>query len=233
MNQPQTQWNSQIGTKADRLARAAALARGKLVKHEDATALLERVLGPGDRVCLEGNNQKQADFLADALAGVDPRIVHDLHMVQSASRCRRMSNCSKEASPGEIDFSFSGPQAHGSPGWWRKIASASTPSIPISSCSPAISSISTPQVALMAAEAADREGNLYTGPNTEETPTMVEATAFKGGVVVAQVNELRRQACRASTCPVIGWTSSSVGQAVIYSSRCSPAIPAPSPRPRS
>src|SRR5947199_218915 len=36
----------------------------------------------------------------------------------------------------------------------------------------------------------DRVGNLYTGPNTEDTPVIAEATAFKSGVVVAQVNEL-------------------------------------------
>ena len=35
-----------------------------------------------------------------------------------------------------------------------------------------------------------REGNLYTGPNTEDTPAIVEATAFSGGIVIAQVNEL-------------------------------------------
>ncbi|MBL7309735.1 malonate decarboxylase subunit alpha, partial [Escherichia coli] len=48
----------------------------------------------------------------------------------------------------------------------------------------------TPNVALIAGVSADRNGNLYTGPNTEDTPTVVEATAFKNGVVVAQVNEI-------------------------------------------
>ncbi|HEX3439703.1 MAG TPA: malonate decarboxylase subunit alpha, partial [Pseudolabrys sp.] len=48
----------------------------------------------------------------------------------------------------------------------------------------------TPNVALIAAVSADRDGNLYTGPNTEDTPTVVEATAFKDGIVVAQVNEM-------------------------------------------
>ena len=40
------------------------------------------------------------------------------------------------------------------------------------------------------ARAADAEGNLYTGPNTEDTPAIVEATAFSGGIVIAQVNEM-------------------------------------------
>ena len=47
-----------------------------------------------------------------------------------------------------------------------------------------------PDVALVCAEQADRQGNLYTGPNTEDTPTIVEATAFHDGIVVAQVNEI-------------------------------------------
>src|SRR5256885_10022746 len=37
---------------------------------------------------------------------------------------------------------------------------------------------------------ADAQGNLYTGPNTEDTPAIVEATAFSGGIVIAQVNEM-------------------------------------------
>jgi len=43
--------------------------------------LLEAIIEPGDRVTIEGDNQKQADFLASALAKVDPARVHDLHMV--------------------------------------------------------------------------------------------------------------------------------------------------------
>jgi malonate decarboxylase alpha subunit len=48
----------------------------------------------------------------------------------------------------------------------------------------------TPNVALVCAEKADRAGNLYTGANTEDTPTIVEAAAFRQGIVLAQVNEI-------------------------------------------
>ena len=48
----------------------------------------------------------------------------------------------------------------------------------------------TPRVCLVVAQAADRAGNLYTGPNTEDTPVIVEATTFKSGIVIAQVNEI-------------------------------------------
>ena len=34
---------------------------------------------------------------------------------------------------------------------------------------------------------------MYTGPNTEDTPAIVEATAFKSGIVVVQVNEILDQ----------------------------------------
>jgi malonate decarboxylase alpha subunit len=37
---------------------------------------------------------------------------------------------------------------------------------------------------------ADRAGNIYTGPSTEDTPALVEAAAFRDGIVIAQVNEI-------------------------------------------
>ena len=49
-------WNTLARNREERLARAAALSQGKVVAAPDAGALLERVLEPGDRVCLEGNN---------------------------------------------------------------------------------------------------------------------------------------------------------------------------------
>ena len=42
----------------------------------------------------------------------------------------------------------------------------------------------------MCAEQSDYEGNLYTGPNTEDTPVIVEAAAFHDGIVIAQANEI-------------------------------------------
>ena len=60
--------------RSPRLARAAAAcgASGKLCPADRATRLLEAIIQPGDRVAIEGDNQKQADFLASALANVDP-----------------------------------------------------------------------------------------------------------------------------------------------------------------
>jgi malonate decarboxylase alpha subunit len=48
----------------------------------------------------------------------------------------------------------------------------------------------TPDVALLCAEIADRNGNLYTGANTEDTTTIAEAAAFRDGIVFVQVNAI-------------------------------------------
>ena len=67
----------------ERLRRASAVSRGKEVAATDIVRLLEAVIEPGDRICLEGNNQKQADFLAASLVRTSTSRVHDLHIVQS------------------------------------------------------------------------------------------------------------------------------------------------------
>ena len=65
--------------RASRLARAAMVRGlgGKICPAESATSLLEAVIEPSDRVAVEGDNQKQADFLAlrprDGGSGADAR----------------------------------------------------------------------------------------------------------------------------------------------------------------
>ncbi|WP_448202472.1 malonate decarboxylase subunit alpha [Azospirillum sp. sgz302134] len=183
-------WNIQARNREARLARAAHLARGKRVEATDARALLEAVLEPGDRVCLEGNNQKQADFLASTLASVDPARVHDLHMVQSVLALPDHLDVFERGIASKLDFSFSGPQG----ARLAKLVGAGR--ISIGAIHTYLELFGryfvdlTPRVSLVAAQSADADGNLYTGPNTEDTPVIVEATAFKRGIVIAQVNEL-------------------------------------------
>ncbi|MFO1151748.1 MAG: malonate decarboxylase subunit alpha, partial [Alsobacter sp.] len=182
-------WNTQARSREARLARASHLARGKAVAAADAVALLEAILEPGDRVCVEGNNQKQADFLAAALAKVDPAQVNGLHMVQSVLALPEHLDVFDRGIAAKLDFSFSGPQA----GRLAKLASAGR--ISIGAIHTYLELFGryfvdlTPRVSLVAAQAADADGNLYTGPNTEDTPVIVEATAFRHGIVIAQVNE--------------------------------------------
>lgn len=176
--------------RATRLERVAGIVHGKIVHPEDITVVLERILEPGDRVCLEGNNQKQADFLARALARVNPEVIHDLHMVQSALVLSEHLDVFERGIASKLDFSFSGPQS-------RRLATlVKTRQLSIGAIHTYLELFSryfidlTPRVSLVCAEAADAAGNLYTGPNTEDTPVIVEATAFKRGVVIAQVNDI-------------------------------------------
>ncbi|GAB2182095.1 malonate decarboxylase subunit alpha [Denitratisoma sp. agr-D3] len=185
-------WDHLARNRAERLSRvsALALARGRRVAAEDITALLETLIEPGDRVCIEGNNQKQADFLARALVQTDPQKVRELHLVQSVLALPEHVDLIERGQVSRIDFSFSGPQAG------RLARMVESKRITIGAIHTYLELFSryfvdlTPRIALVAAQAADREGNLYTGPNTEDTPAIVEATAFKGGIVIAQVNEV-------------------------------------------
>jgi malonate decarboxylase alpha subunit len=76
-------WNAQRTSLTERVADGSRYASGKTVEAADLSNFLQAVIRSGDRVCLEGDNQKQADVLAAALADIDPAKVHDLHMIQS------------------------------------------------------------------------------------------------------------------------------------------------------
>jgi malonate decarboxylase alpha subunit len=189
-HRPPGHWNSRREDKQHRLERAAPYVRGKLVRREAIVAVLESLLHAGDRVVLEGDNQKQADFLSRSLVQVDPSRVHDLHLlIPSISRPEHLTLFERGIAR-RLDFSFSGPQSV------RIAQLLDEGKLEIGSIHTYIELYArmfidlTPQVALVCAGQADREGNLYTGANTEDTPTIVEAAAFRHGVVLAQVNEV-------------------------------------------
>ncbi len=194
MNSPEGRWTTQQRNRDERLARArAALGDaldGKIVAPSHIVELLHQVLEPGDRVCLEGNNQKQADFLGKALTRLDPARINNLHMLLSVLSLPEHLDVFEKGIGARLDFSFSGPQA----GRLAKLAQSGK--LNIGAIHTYLELFAryfvdlTPRVALVAAEMADREGNLYTGPNTEDTPAIVEATAFKSGIVIAQVNRI-------------------------------------------
>jgi malonate decarboxylase alpha subunit len=185
-----TAWREAQIARDARVAAGSRLAKGKIVEAHDAVALLEAVIQPGDRVCLEGDNQKQADLLADALAAVDVGKVHDLHMVQSGVVLPEHLDVFETGVAKRLDYAYSGPQSA------RIATMLFGGKIELGAIHTYLELFAryfvdlTPQVALIAAVSADRDGNLYTGPNTEDTPTVVEATAFKDGVVIAQVNAI-------------------------------------------
>ena len=183
-------WDKGRRARAARIAAGTRFAQGKRVDARDATALLEAVIQPGDRVCLEGDNQKQADLLAAALVAADPAVLHDLHMVQSGVVLPEHLDVFERGIARRLDYAYSGPQS-------QRIAKLLFGGrIELGAVHTYLELFAryfidlTPQVALIAAVSADRNGNLYTGPNTEDTPTVVEATAFKDGVVIAQVGAI-------------------------------------------
>ncbi|MDN4631631.1 malonate decarboxylase subunit alpha [Sphingomonas sp. PsM26] len=189
-DQAMRDWNSKQAARTARIEAGSRFAKGKLVDPADLTSFLEAILNPGDRVCLEGDNQKQADVLARALAAVDPARVHDLHMVQSGVVLPEHLDLFDSGIAKRLDFSYSGPQSA------RIAKMLFGGKIELGAVHTYLELFAryfidlTPQVALIAAVSADRDGNLYTGPNTEDTPTVVEATSFGNGLVVAQVGEI-------------------------------------------
>src|SRR6201987_5153994 len=178
-------WNAQKTTLAERLTDGRRYASGKTIDVLDLPNFLEAVIRPADRVCLEGDNQKQADVLAAALADVDPAKIHDLHMVQSGVVLPEHLDLYDKGIAHRLDYSYSGPQAA------RVARLLFGGKIELGAVQTYLELVAryfvdlTPNVALIVAVSADRDGNLFTGPNTEDTPTVVEATSYKNGVVIA------------------------------------------------
>ncbi|HYX73842.1 MAG TPA: malonate decarboxylase subunit alpha [Steroidobacteraceae bacterium] len=185
-----TDWGCRREHKRRRLERVAPYVEGKLVRRDSIVAALEALLTPGDRVVLEGDNQKQADFLSRALAQVDPARVHDIHLLIPCITRPEHLTLFERGIARRVDFSFAGPQSV------RVAQLLEGGKLEIGSIDTYIELYArmlvelTPQVALVCAGQGDRGGNLYTGANTEDSPTIIEAAAFGHGVVLAQVNEL-------------------------------------------
>lgn len=183
-------WTTRREDKAARLAAVADYVDGKLVRRADIVPVLEALVRAGDRVALEGNNQKQADFLSRSLVEVDPGKIHGLHMlIPSITRPEHLTLFERGIAR-RVEFSYAGPQS------LRLAQLLEDGKLEIGAIYTYIELYArmfvdlTPNVVLVCAEKADLAGNLYTGPNTEETPTLIEAAAFRHGIVLVQVNEV-------------------------------------------
>lgn len=176
-----------------RIAKAKALSESensKIVDPSRTVSLLETIIRPKDRLALEGNNQKQADFLAACLCEVDASKVNEIHIIQSVIALPSHCELFERGIASRVDFSYCGPQAA------RVTRLVNSGVMKIGEIHTYLELFAryfldlTPQVSLVAGVMADKNGNLYTGPNTEDTPTIVEATHFKHGIVVAQVEKI-------------------------------------------
>ncbi|WP_433556229.1 malonate decarboxylase subunit alpha [Pseudonocardia xinjiangensis] len=189
-SEPQKRWDTRRTAKAERLRAGAAHCDGKVVERGRLKDLLQDVVRPGDRVALEGDNQKQADYLSRTLADCDPERINKLHMlISSVSRSEHLDLFERGIAT-KLDLAYAGPQS-------LRIAQL------VDDGTVQIGAIHTyvelyarmfvdlpPDVVLLCADKADRDGNLYTGANTEDTPTIAEAGAFHDGVVIVQANEI-------------------------------------------
>ena len=185
---PPGKWDTRRQEKKRRIDRLGIA--GKVLPRDDLPAMLEKLIAPGDRVVLEGNNQKQADFLARMLAQANPEKLHDLHMIMPSVSLPEHLDLFEKGIARKIDFSYSGAQS------LRMSQLLEDGMLEVGAIHTYIELYSRlfvdliPNIALIAAYKADKNGNLYTGPSTEDTPAIAEAAAFKNGIVIAQVNEL-------------------------------------------
>lgn len=188
--QPDPRWTRRRTEKQRRLAQVRELADGAVLSTDSIVEVLERLIGPGDRVVLEGNNQKQADFLSRALAQVDPARVHDINLIMPSVSLPEHLDLFERGIARRLDFAYAGAQS------LRISQFLQDGLLEMGAIHTYIELYARlfvdliPNVVLVAGYSADRQGNLYTGPSTEDTPTLVEAAAFHDGIVIAQVNEI-------------------------------------------
>lgn len=168
---------------------AAPVAAGKFVARENALALLRAIVRSGDRICIEGDNQKQADFFARELVKLDPAQVNHLHMTQSTVVLNEHLDLFRLGIADRLDFAYSGPQSK------ALYQLAAEKKVQIGAIHTYLELYGRyfvdlyPQVAILAAEACDEAGNIFTGNNTEDSPLIAEATRFKMGIVVVQAKQ--------------------------------------------
>jgi malonate decarboxylase alpha subunit len=183
-------WTTRRDEKRRRMQLVQPWMKGPILRKEKIVDALETLIVSGDRIVLEGDNQKQADFLSRALVEVDPKKIRDLHLIISSISRPEHLTLFELGIARKIDFSFAGPQS------LRVAQLLEDGKLDVGAIHTYVELYARllvdliPNVVLVCAEQADAEGNIYTGPNTEDTPVIVEAAAFHDGIVVVQVNQI-------------------------------------------
>jgi malonate decarboxylase alpha subunit len=183
-------WTTRRDEKERRMQLVRPWMKGPILPKEKIIEALETLIVSSDTIVLEGDNQKQADFLSRSLIKVDPGKLHDLHLVISSVSLPEHLTLFELGIAKKMDFSFAGPQS------LRVSQLLEDGKLEIGAIHTYVELYARllvdliPNVVLVCAEQADAEGNLYTGPNTEDTPVIVEAAAFHDAIVIVQVNQL-------------------------------------------
>jgi malonate decarboxylase alpha subunit len=182
-------WSMRRDEKARRMESVAHWLTGPFLRQERIVDALQALVVAGDRIVIEGDNQKQADFLSRSLLKVDPKKVHDLHLIISSISRPEHLELFEAGIAKKIDFAFAELSL-------RVAQLLNDGILEIGAIHTYVELYArlfvdlTPNVVLVCAQEADGEGNLYTGPNTEDTPAIVESAAFHDGIVIAQVNRI-------------------------------------------
>ena len=163
--QRQKQWDTRRTEKRRRLDAVRHYASGPVLQQGDMVAVLEALLAPGDRVVLEGNNQKQADFLARMLTQVNPDKIHHLHLIMPSVSLPEHLDLFERGIARKLDFRLPARKAAHRPVpcrmacWsWRHTH------LHRAVCAPLVDL--TPNVVMVAGLHGRPPGHLYTGPST-------------------------------------------------------------------
>src|SRR5882672_2612372 len=190
MKQVSHSWTTRRDEKRRRMQLVQPWMEGPILPKAKIIEALETLVVSGDRIVLEGDNQKQADFLSRSLVKVDPKKLHDLHLIISSISRPEHLTLFELGNAKKVDFAFAGPQS------LRVSQLLEDGKLHIGAIHTYVELYArllvdlVPNVVLVCAEQADAEGNLFTGPNTEDTPVIVEAAAFHDGIVIVQVNKI-------------------------------------------
>src|SRR3984957_18561950 len=190
LTQKPNSWKTRRDEKQRRLDLVKPWMKGPVLSREKMVETLESVIQSGDRIVMEGDNQKQADFLSRSLAKADPKKIRDLHLIISSISRPEHLTLFELGIAKKVDFAFAGPQS------LRVSQLLEDGKLEIGAIHTYVELYARllvdliPNVVLVCAEQADADGNLYTGPNTEDTPVIVEAAAFHDAIVIVQVNKL-------------------------------------------
>ncbi|HEX4170620.1 MAG TPA: malonate decarboxylase subunit alpha [Bryobacteraceae bacterium] len=109
--QQASSWTRRRHEKARRMQAVTRWMSGPVLPTEKTVEALEALLMPGDRIVLEGDNQKQADFLSRSLIAVDPKKIHDLHLIISTISRPEHLTLFELGIARKVDLSFAGPQS--------------------------------------------------------------------------------------------------------------------------
>src|SRR5271168_1193151 len=183
-------WTTRRDEKQRRLRSVSSWMKGPHLPRDKLVESLQMLIAPGDRIVLEGDNQKQADFLSRSLVRVDPKKLHDLHLIISSISRPEHLTLFELGIAKKVDFAFAGTQS------LRVSQLLEDGVLEIGAIHTYVELYArllvdlAPNVVLVCALQADAAGNLYTGSETEDTPVIVEAGAFHDAIVIAQVNEI-------------------------------------------